>query len=230
VIFHDQESHANEVGEGGTASFNIELDPELWRELTEGVGLRASLVGRVLSGDIEWLALHAWREFQEADTSHTLGVEEAIVMLCDSARRDVHRDHFDPPQRLDRCISLLDGHPMEIHRLATVARVAGVHPMHLAKLFRRRFGYSMGEYLRRRRIAWACEELARGDNTITAIAHNAGFADHPHFTRTFRRITGCSRSGIAPEWRASESLRHSWKGFQRSRHRPSPPVSSAIWL
>jgi AraC family transcriptional regulator len=53
----------------------------------------------------------------------------------------------------------------------------------------------MGEYLRRRRVAWACEQLARGDETISAIAQRAGFADHAHFTRTFARITGCT-----PRW------------------------------
>lgn len=194
VIFHDQESHTNEVGGAGTASFNVELDPEVWRELTEGVGFGKFLVGRVVGGDIEWAALRAWREFQQADTVKTLAVEEAIVLLCDAARRDAYRDLFEPHQRLDRCISFLDAHPMEVHRLAGVARIAGVHPMHLAKLFRRRFGYSMGEYLRRRRIAWACGELARGEDTITAIAQKTGFADHPHFTRTFMRVTGCTPS------------------------------------
>ena len=67
--------------------------------------------------------------------------------------------------------------------------------MHLAKLFRKRFGYSMGEFVRRQRIRWACEQLAHDDATIATIAVRAGFADHAHFTRTFRRITGCS-----PRW------------------------------
>ena len=190
VIFHDQESHTNEVGGAGTVSLNVEFDSELWRELADGAG--AALAGRVLGGDLEWSALRAWREFQHADTSNTLAVEEAIVLLCEAARRTYTRGLFEPHQRLDRCIAYLDEHPLEAHRLAEVARIAGVHPMHLAKLFRRRFGCSMGEYLRRRRVAWACSQLAHGKDTITTIAQNAGFADHAHFTRTFVRITGCT--------------------------------------
>lgn len=54
VIFHDRESHTNEVSGAGTVSFNVELDPELWCELTDGVGVGTSLVGRVVGGDIEW--------------------------------------------------------------------------------------------------------------------------------------------------------------------------------
>lgn len=195
VIFHDQESHANDVGGAGTVSFNVELDPELWRELTDAVGVGTALVGRVLGGDIEWAALRAWREFRQADTSNTLAVEEAIVLLCEATRCAYTRGRFEPHQRLDRCIAYLDAHLVEVHRLAGVARIAGVHPMHLAKLFRRRFGYSMGEYLRRRRVAWACAQLTHGKETITTIAQNAGFADHAHFTRTFVRVTGCTPRG-----------------------------------
>jgi AraC-like DNA-binding protein len=47
----------------------------------------------------------------------------------------------------------------------------------------------MGEYVRRRRIAWACAQLADTSETVATIAMKAGFADHAHFTRTFRRIT-----------------------------------------
>ena len=190
VIFHDRESHANEVGPSGTASFNVELDRELWRELTDGTV--TAITGRVLGGDIEWAALRVWREFLEADT---LAIEEAIVMLCAATRHAHARGLFEPHQRLDRCIAFLDAHLMDAHRLADVARIAEVHPMHLAKIFRRRFGFSLGEHLRRRRVAWACEQLARSDATIASIAQQAAFADHAHFTRTFVRVTGCT-----PRW------------------------------
>jgi AraC family transcriptional regulator len=195
VIFHDYESHTNEVGPAGTASFSVELDLELWRELTDGVDIMAAVAGRVLGGDIEWPALRVWWEFQQPDTASTLGVEEAIMLLCTATRDACARGLFEPHQRLDRCVAYLDAYLMEVHRLARVAHIAGVHPMHLAKLFRRRFGCSMGEYLRRRRVAWACGQLARGERTITDIAHEAGFADHAHFTRTFVRVTGCT-----PRW------------------------------
>ena len=194
VIFHDHESHTNLVGPDGTISLNVELDPELWRELTGDVGAVADITGRVLTGDIEWPALRVWREFQQTDTN-ALGMEEAVVLLCDVARQTNTRCLFEPHQRLDRCVDYLEAHLMDVHRIADVAGVAGVHPMHLAKLFRRRFGCSMGEFVRRRRIAWACRQLVRGEGTIAAIAHDAGFADHAHFTRTFIRIAGCT-----PRW------------------------------
>lgn len=195
VIFHDHESHANLVGPRGTASLNVEIDPELWRELIDNLAAVRNITGRVLTGDIEWPALRVWREFQQPDTNGTLGMDEAIVQLCAAVETRTMRGLFEPHDRLERCIEYLDTHFMESNRLADVARIAGVHPMHLAKLFRRRFDCSMGEYVRRRRIAWACGHLTAGYDTITSIAQRAGFADHAHFTRTFNRIVGCT-----PRW------------------------------
>ena len=195
VIFHDHESHTNEVGPDGTASLNVELDPELWRELTGGGPSFAEIAGRVLGGDIEWPALRVWRAFHQPDSTAVLGVEEASVVLFSSSRTAHARGVFEPHARLDRCLEYLRTHPTTLHRLAEVARVADVHPMHLAKLFRRRFGCSMGEFLRRRRIALACERLAVSGDSIAAIACDTGFADHAHFTRTFGRVAGCT-----PRW------------------------------
>jgi len=190
VIFHDHESHTNEVGPAGTASFNVELDPELWREQIGDIRSVAALAGRVLGGDLEWPAMQVWREFHRADTASALALEEALVLLCNAARSARTGGVFEPHRRLDACTDYLQSHLLETHRLADVSRIAGVHPMTLARLFRRRFGFSMGEYLRRRRIAWACERLISTDATIAAIAHDAGFADHAHFTRTFVRLAG----------------------------------------
>lgn len=195
VIFHDHESHTNEVGPAGTASFNVELDPELWRELVGNISSVAKVAGRVLGGDLEWPAMRVWREFHQPDTASALAMEEATVLLYEATQAARSRGVFEPHQRLDACLEYLDARLMQGHRLAEVARIAGVHPMSLARLFRRRFGFSMGEYLRRRRVAWACGQLVAGDRNITAIAHDAGFADHAHFTRTFVRLTG-----FTPRW------------------------------
>ena len=55
VIFHPPgDAHANAVGPRGTMSLNVEIAPELWADLD-------LVSGRVLSGDVEWLAASVWR-------------------------------------------------------------------------------------------------------------------------------------------------------------------------
>ena len=196
VIFHPPcDAHANAVGPTGTMSLNVEIAPELWAELARGLHSADLVSGRVLSGDVEWLAASVWREFHREDAARGLAMDEAVALLCSSLRVDRRRTGSASARRLALSTEYISQHLAPVPRLAEVAQVAGVHPMHLARLFRERFGYSMGEFVRRRRIAWACSQLAGSDRTITAIALDAGFADHAHFTRTFRRITGCT-----PRW------------------------------
>ena len=204
VIFHrPNETHANVVGPQGTASLNVEIGAEAWREITADMVPARDIVGRALFGNVEWLALAVWREFHKDDSASRLGLDESVAMLCGAVRTSIARGVFEPHTRLDRCTEYLRARPTVTPRLAEVADVAGVHPMHLSKLFRKRFGYSMGEFLRRQRIAWACEQLARDAGTISSIAARAGFSDHAHFTRTFRRIAGCSPSWYRHRLRAT---------------------------
>jgi AraC family transcriptional regulator len=121
-------------------------------------------------------------------------MDEAVALLCSSLRADRRCAGSAPARRLALCAEYIGQHLIPPPRLDEVAEVAGVHPMHLARLFRERYGYSMGEFVRRRRIAWACEQLTSADAKLSAIALTAGFADQAHFTRTFRRITGCTPS------------------------------------
>jgi AraC family transcriptional regulator len=68
-----------------------------------------------------------------------------------------------------------------------VAAAVGMHPVHLAREFRRHFGCAPGEYIRRLRVEFACRRLASTDTPLIEVALSAGFADQSHFTRTFRR-------------------------------------------
>ena len=73
--------------------------------------------------------------------------------------------------------------------LGELAEHAGVHPVHLARTFKRVYGRTLGEYGRAVRIEWAAVRLL-ADEPIGRVALDAGFADQSHFTREFRRFTG----------------------------------------
>jgi AraC family transcriptional regulator len=73
--------------------------------------------------------------------------------------------------------------------LADLAAEAGVHPAHLSRAFRRRFGMTVCEYSRKLRLEWAAARLIE-ERSLAQIAVEAGFADQSHFTRSFRRHFG----------------------------------------
>ena len=75
--------------------------------------------------------------------------------------------------------------------LGKIAEEVGIHPTHLARAFRQRYGMSVGDQVRVLRISHACERIAAGV-PLTVIAHETGFADQSHFTRTFTRMVGVS--------------------------------------
>jgi AraC family transcriptional regulator len=98
-----------------------------------------------------------------------------------------------PPRWLAVARELLDDHaagaagPIDT---ADLARAAGVHPVHLARVFRRYLGCAPGDYLRRRRVERAAALLRATARPLADIALGCGFADQSHFARAFKRHTG----------------------------------------
>jgi len=79
------------------------------------------------------------------------------------------------------------GRPCRVRELALEA---GVHPVYLARRFRRQFGASVVGYLRAVRVRAAVRELAEADRSLADVAYHTGFADQSHLTRTLRAMTG----------------------------------------
>lgn len=80
-------------------------------------------------------------------------------------------------------------------RVHDIAQIAGVHPVHLARVFARHLGCSPGHAIQRARVERAAASLTnRG--TLGDIAHECGFADQAHMTRCFRSMYGTTPTGF----------------------------------
>jgi YesN/AraC family two-component response regulator len=71
-----------------------------------------------------------------------------------------------------------------------IARAAGVSEHHLGRLFHRRLGLTLWDYLIRVRVNHAKERLRSGDESVQAVARAVGFQDRAYFSRVFRKVTG----------------------------------------
>jgi AraC family transcriptional regulator len=74
--------------------------------------------------------------------------------------------------------------------LAEIADEVDLHVCHVAREFRRRYGLTIGAYLRRVRTAHAARRLAQSEDAIADVAHEAGFADQSHLGRVFKESMG----------------------------------------
>lgn len=97
-------------------------------------------------------------------------------------------------RRLRRVVEFVETHLGEELTQADLARVAELSPHHFASAFRSATGVAPHRYLTERRIARACELLAKSEATVTTIAHALGFASHGHFSESFHRFVGVTPS------------------------------------
>ncbi|MDQ2889734.1 MAG: AraC family transcriptional regulator [Gemmatimonadota bacterium] len=72
--------------------------------------------------------------------------------------------------------------------MGDIATAAGVHPVHLSRVFRKHFGCAPATYLRRCRLAHAASLLADTTVPLVSVALVSGFGDQSHFTNAFRSM------------------------------------------
>ena len=111
-----------------------------------------------------------------------------------------------------RLRELLDRSFMDGVRVAELANLLRLHPDHLARSFRRRFGATVAEYVRARRVAWAADRLRCDDEPIAEIAIEAGFFDQSHLTRSFRSLMGITPARFRSSARRPVSESRSARG------------------
>ena len=147
-------------------------------------------VSLVISQPAARRAAHgACRELRAAPASATtlegLGLE--LIGSLSTAWAD--RTAGVPPWLRQAQEAIQDGCTSDLS-VAQIAQAADVHPVHLARAFRRYLHVSPGEYLRRCRIQRARELLRSTARPLVEIALEVGFSEQSHFTHAFRRETG----------------------------------------
>lgn len=126
-----------------------------------------------------------------------------------------------PPSWLARVLEVLHDRHLENLSIAEVARNVGVHPVHLARSFRRHFRCTPGEFTRFCRLERAARMLTRSNRSLAEIALDCGFADQSQLSRTFTRDLG-----IAPgEYRRAAGVQNIRAGMFQNDKRCTPRMS-----
>jgi AraC family transcriptional regulator len=136
---------------------------------------------------VEWLGIRLRREIARSDSSSVLAIDGLISeMLAEGARGKVLTEEKGNAVWLVRATDFVHDNFKTTLSLEEIAQVAGVHSAHLSRVFRQKMGCTVGEYLRRLRFEFACQQILSTEMTLCDVAYDAGFADQSHFNRIFR--------------------------------------------
>jgi AraC-like DNA-binding protein len=189
------EPHSNRFGREETRGLLVEADASR----LERLGPYAAVLeerANFRDGSLAALAWRIWGELRRGDTAAPLAIEGLLLeMLACAARERELRLTGAVPRWLAAARECLHDQA-HTGSLSELAQAVGVHPVTLARGFRKVYGCSVGAYLRWLRVARAAHELAETDAPLAEIALAVGFADQSHFSNVFRRATGLSPSAF----------------------------------
>ena len=91
-------------------------------------------------------------------------------------------------------------------RLSTLARIAGVSPYHLIRVFGRELGVSPYAYVKQLRVVHA-QRMLREGVSATEVAFAVGFSDQSHLNRAFKAMMGVTPGAFARACNATDERR-----------------------
>ena len=183
------EPHAYIVSKAGATCLIVDVEAAWLDRAREHAPVLAESTA-FRGGFILHLAHRLYGEFRLRDEVSRLVIESiALGVLAEASRRVARTAERPAPGWLQQARALVERRFAEPLPLAAVAGQVGVHPVHLARTFRRIYQTTFAGYVRQVRIEFARRELA-GPAALSEIAVAAGFCDQSHFSRSFKQYTG----------------------------------------
>jgi AraC family transcriptional regulator len=201
-VFHPQcESHSVVFHQSTVRIFRVEFS-DAWRKRMRDYLPAFDEPAESSGGQLAFLAMRLYDEIGRCDQWSALAIDGLMLEIIAEIGRLADRlKQASKPHWVEEVREILSSRFTETPSLAELAESVGVHPVHLAREFRKRFGCATGDYVRRLRIEQASSALISSDAPITEIALAAGFYDQSHFSNTFKKFTGMTPAA----WRAASS-------------------------
>ena len=185
-------AHRDRIGPAGARFACLEIRSEPMRAFDA----RLAPSPGFLPADATLDLLHVWHALARGALTPIV-LDSVTWALCREGQRDRPVVERGRPAWLTRCLALVDDACAEAWSVDAVARAVGVHPVHLSREFRRRFGETFGDYLQKARVRAACARIVEREEPLAVTATSVGFADQSHFCRVFKARVGCTPSAFA---------------------------------
>lgn len=99
--------------------------------------------------------------------------------------------------KVTEAIAYIESNLFEPVSAESVGKAISYAPSSFSHIFTAITGYSIGEYVRFRRLSWAKGELEKGERSVTELAFECGYETVEAFSKAFKRLFGCPPSRTA---------------------------------
>ena len=100
--------------------------------------------------------------------------------------------HAGIDSRIAKAQRFIESHYDRVFTLSEVAASANISASRLAHMFKDQTGLTVLEWRDEKRMMTAAQLLRATRTPISAIAEHVGYVDAPYFSRTFKRLIGCT--------------------------------------
>lgn len=184
------EEHEDSFHDRDGRVFVVEI-PLKWIEKLRENSLKLDSSTKFQNGLLSHLVTKLNFEFHHLDGASHLAIEGlTLEIIAQAARNSISVLEKKEPHWLKRVLELLHSNFSENLILEDIGLQVGIHPVHLATVFRQKYNCTIGEYTRRLKIEYACHQVSNGEHTLVEIALRAGFGDQSHFSKVFKRHVG----------------------------------------
>jgi|SRR5579863_7532791 len=191
AVFHPAcETHSDRFQTAGGRIFSVEISSDWIRRLKDE-NCDVAAPRTFYRGSVSKTVFQLLREFRTPDLFSAIAIEGLVLQLLAQLSRYAAMPGSPGPARWMKVVlEILNNEFDQKLDLTFIANRAGIHPVHLAREFRKQHCCTVGDYIRRVRTNAACQRLSRSDESISEIAVQTGFFDQSHLTRTFKTLLG----------------------------------------
>jgi AraC family transcriptional regulator len=188
IIYHPTSSpHRSRIGPTGAKGVNVELTERWLNE--NGIDLKSLGEHRISdSSDAQSSALRLIRAYSSAVLTDA-EISDVALEMVEGFLQQPQALHSSRPRWLARTEEQIGLRFREPIGLTVLAREVGVHPVHLARVFRHWNSCSITDRLQRLRLHAAVDQILGGES-VGAAAIDAGFTDQFYFSRVLKAKFG----------------------------------------
>ena len=114
-------------------------------------------------------------------------IQQYGQQYIDSLAKEAKGDSADA---LEIAVNYIGSHLSEELSVRELAGISYVSADHLTRLFKKKYGMTVSEYIQDKRLRLAGELLRRGGLNISMVSNTVGFGNYSYFTEQFKKFYG----------------------------------------